>query len=120
MRPMKVAKNALENNEDGGASATYIYGWILVVPIVVSIPVLPVFADGKADKTFNMFKLLLLIAVTLVAVMCAPAPVPPLVATHPLVYPQSYVKVIPIHPGAVPLTYHHGYKWVHPGSVYLY
>ncbi|XP_076677264.1 uncharacterized protein LOC143373684 [Andrena cerasifolii] len=81
-----------------------------------------VFANGKADKTFNMFKLILLLAVAMVAVSAAPAPVPPVI-THPLVYPQPYVKILPVHPAAVPLSYSHGYNGynlVHPGSVYYY
>ncbi|KAL2738240.1 hypothetical protein V1477_011599 [Vespula maculifrons] len=50
-----------------------------------------------------------------------PAPVPPLLGSHSLIYPQSYVKVIPaVHPPTVPLAYHTGYKWIHPGSVYFY
>ncbi|KAI4498427.1 hypothetical protein M0802_006606 [Mischocyttarus mexicanus] len=51
-----------------------------------------------------------------------PAPVPPILSPHSLVYPQSYVKVIPaVHPPPVsPLAYHPGYKWIHPGSVYFY
>ncbi|KAI4484138.1 hypothetical protein M0804_007594 [Polistes exclamans] len=76
-----------------------------------------------------MFKLILLISTIMVmsGVMSAPAPgpepapVPPLLPSHSLVYPQSYVKVIPaVHPPALPLAYHPSYKWIHPGSVYLY
>ncbi|XP_076174423.1 uncharacterized protein LOC143150207 [Ptiloglossa arizonensis] len=66
-----------------------------------------------------MFKLILLMAVAMVTVTCAPAPVPPVIAS-PLVYSQPYVKILPIHPPAVPLSYSHGYKWIHPGSIYVY
>ncbi|KAK2588580.1 hypothetical protein KPH14_006354 [Odynerus spinipes] len=75
-----------------------------------------------------MFKLILpILVLTVMGVSSAPAPgpepapVPPFLPSHSLVYPQSYVKVIPaVHPGSVPLAYHPGYKWIHPGSVYLY
>ncbi|XP_025992035.2 uncharacterized protein LOC105202685 [Solenopsis invicta] len=90
------------------------------------------FANGnKADKTFNMLKLIL-IAIAVVAVSGVPVPepepapepapahgpVPPLVAPYPVVYTAPYVKVYPYHP--VPLAYYNSYKWIHPGSAYVY
>ncbi|CAL7937542.1 unnamed protein product [Xylocopa violacea] len=66
-----------------------------------------------------MFKLILIMAMMLVATSAAPAPVPPVVAS-PLIYSQPYVKVIPLHTATLPLTYAGGYKWYHPGQVYLY
>ncbi|XP_076547206.1 uncharacterized protein LOC143305860 [Osmia lignaria lignaria] len=66
-----------------------------------------------------MFKLMIILAVAILAISAAPAPIPPVIS-HPLIYPESYVKVLPLHPATLPLSYHHGYKWLHPGSVYLY
>ncbi|XP_035728333.1 uncharacterized protein LOC118444294 [Vespa mandarinia] len=96
---------------------------------VASIPRSLRVCERKADKTFNMFKLILLMLTIMLTsgVLSAPmpepepGPVPPLLGSHSLIYPQSYVKVIPaIHPPTVPLAYHPGYKWIHPGSIYLY
>ncbi|XP_076382698.1 uncharacterized protein LOC143260592 [Megalopta genalis] len=100
----------------------YIKSSISVAATAVSICDRPfVFANGKADKTFNMFKLIVLLAVALVAVSAEPAPVPPLIS-HPLVYSQPYVKVLPLHTATYPLSYSngYGYKWFYPGSSYLY
>ncbi|KAK0161479.1 hypothetical protein PV327_009945 [Microctonus hyperodae] len=57
---------------------------------------------------------LILLAVAIAMGNAAPAPYPPIVGpilpTHPIIYPQSYVKVI--HPA--PLHYQHGLSYVHP------
>ncbi|KAK1137099.1 hypothetical protein K0M31_001626 [Melipona bicolor] len=61
-----------------------------------------------------MFKLILLLAMAILAVYAAPAPVPPVIAS-PLVYSHPYVKVLPLHTATLPLSYAHSYKWYHPG-----
>ncbi|CAK9808606.1 hypothetical protein ANTQUA_LOCUS5671 [Anthophora quadrimaculata] len=66
-----------------------------------------------------MFKLILLMAVFILAASAVPVPVPPLIAP-PLVYSHPYVKVLPLHTATLPLSYAHSYKWYHPGSVYVY
>ncbi|XP_076301417.1 uncharacterized protein LOC143219287 [Lasioglossum baleicum] len=100
----------------------YIKSSISVAATAVSICVRPfVFANGKADKTFNMFKLIVLLVVAMMAVSAEPAPVPPVIS-HPLVYSQPYVKVLPLHSATYPLSYSHGYgygyKLLHPSYYY--
>ncbi|XP_011644597.1 uncharacterized protein LOC105431843 [Pogonomyrmex barbatus] len=70
-----------------------------------------------------MFKLAILVmAVAVVAVTCAPmpepGPLPPLLTPYPVIYTAPYVKVYPYHP--VPLAYYNSYRWIHPGSAYGY
>lgn len=70
-----------------------------------------------------MFKLILAIAMVVAVTWCAPAPKPalsPLLAPYPLVYASPYARVYPYYPAAVPVAYYNGYRWVHPGSLYVY
>jgi len=61
----------------------------------------------------------ILMAIAVIAVTCAPIPEPappgplPLLAPYPVIYTAPYVKVF--HP--VPVAF---YKWIHPGSPYVY
>lgn len=80
--------------------------WLIITP------------EGYKIICFS-YRQIVLLAMTILAVSAVPAPVPPVIAP-PLVYWHPYAKVLPLHTATLPLSYAHGYKWYHPGSVYLY
>lgn len=70
----------------------------------------------------NYSSQILTIAMVVAVTWCAPTPKPALspVLAYPLVYPSAYARVYPYYAAAVPLAYYNGYRWIHPGSFYVY